>query len=106
MATIDEIRENIDNYNDADLRNLLNDDREGVRDLAQKEIDSRGQPENFDPSDDPRKDPGPERYEDQFAYGAETPLDDGETRDPEESRRDETTVLSDDRFDLGGNRIK
>lgn len=105
MATVEEIKSNIGNYSEVDLQGLLQDGRDSVKELARKELDSRATAGPVvDESYDPRKDPGPERYEDRLALGAETPLS-AEEVDPEDTRRDETTVLASDVFDQEGNRI-
>lgn len=104
MATIEDIRKELGGYSDADLQSLLQDNRTGVQALAQGEIERRASAGPVEREDyDPRKDPGPERYEDQFPPAVETPLS-AEEVDPEESRRDETTVLAGDAFDGEGNR--
>lgn len=106
MASIDEIKAGLSEFSDADLQSLLQDDRVGAKALAKAEIERRsgagaGPVEREDY--DPRKDPGPPRYEDQFPPAVDTPLS-AEEVDPEESRRDETTVLASDAFDGEGNR--
>ena len=54
----------------------------------------------------PREDPGPERYEDKMAPTQEDPAElSAEEVDPEEARKDETTVLASDIFDSEGNRV-
>ncbi len=55
---------------------------------------------------DPRKDFGPERHEDLNAPKQENPAKlSAKEVDPEEARKDETSVLATDVFDSEGNRI-
>ena len=54
-----------------------------------------------------RRDQGPERWEDKMTPGQEDPAPlSAEEVDPEEARKDETTVLATDIFDSEGNRLE
>ena len=106
--SVEEIKASLDDLSIADLQNLQNDDRPTVRDLASKALSERvNEGPVLKPIEeyDPRKDPGPERYEDQM----EPPYELAEVTSPEvpleESRKDETTVLASDVFDAEGNRV-
>ena len=84
-----------------------NDDRTSVQKKAQETLDVRRAPAPVAPLDeyDPRKDPGPQRYEDtEAAAEDETPVDSKEVP-LEDSRKDDTTVLATDVFDSEGNRV-
>lgn len=84
-----------------------NDDRTTAQTHAQELLDARTAPPEVATLEEynPREDPGPKRYEDINAEAADdTPVDSVEVP-LEESRRDETTVLATDQFDLEGNRI-
>lgn len=97
--TVEEIKARIGSASMDELNALLGDERVQVQKAAQDEIDARNAATAPAPITeyDPRTDPGPERYEDQFVAEDDTPLSAPERTD-EESRRDETTVMANDRL--------
>lgn len=102
--TLSDIEARIEDFTDADLALLEQDERTGARDLVARERARRAAASAPDPNDNPRLDPGPSRYEDRFDTVIDTPLSSPEV-DLEDQRKDETTVLATDVFDSEGNRV-
>ena len=105
--TIEEIESNIQGYSDDELVNLSNDERVGVKDAVAKEQERRASSAQEEAvaaqegyvryEDDPKNFPTEEGFEPASLSAPEV--------DPEESRKDDTTVLASDQFDSSGNRL-